>query len=446
MSETTWPHVHFALLLPFLALAMVFFVLWLRRLQQVRKLQKRYSPVIDIDVEVAKVSRDRDALASQIGDLQTSYKEKKAVYDRLIEQVAIFDEQLAFAELGMYRPHFDFGDSELYKNAIGAVREEQKAVIDAKAAVVVRTVWTLDGSKAKGQTMSNRAIRLTLRAFNAEADAAIANTRWNNAEGMIRRIETARSQIDKANASLHVQITEEYLQLKLKELRLTHEYREQLKAEREVRAEEARQKREEQRLERDAEEARREEEKYEALLAKARKEAGVVASDLQTARIAELETELAAAQAKARRAEAMAERTKSGFVYIVSNVGSFGEGVVKIGLTRRLDPADRVRELGGASVPFVFDTHAMIYSEEAPALEAALHAQFEERRVNAANMRKEFFRVTLEEVENAVHRVAPEADFHKDIEAQEFRETMARRQLKLEAELRASKLVFPDAI
>lgn len=446
MLEASGPYVHVAFLLVVLVLGLFFLVLWLRRRQQVHKLQKRYSAVIDVDAEVEKVRRDRDALASQIRDLQSSYKEKKEIYDRLVEQVAIFDEQLAFAELGVYRPHFEFDDSERYKDAIEAVREDQKAVINAKEAVVVRTVWTLDGSKAKGQTMSNRAIRLTLRAFNAEADAAIANTRWNNAEGMIRRIETARSQIDKANASLHVEITDEYLQLKLKELRLTYEYREQLKAERDVRAEEARQKREEQRLERDAEEARREEEKYEALLVKARKEAGVVASDVQAARIAELERELAAARSKARRAEAMAERTKSGFVYIVSNVGSFGEGVVKIGLTRRLDPADRVRELGGASVPFVFDTHAMIYSEEAPALEAALHAQFEERRVNAANMRKEFFRVTLDEVEEAVHRVAPKADFHKDIEAQEFRETMARRQVKLEAELSASKLIFPEEI
>jgi len=107
-----------------------------------------------------------------------------------------------------------------------------------------------------------------------------------------------------------------------------------------------------------------------------------------------LEKLLAEAHAKSERAQAMAEKTKSGFVYVISNIGSFGDDVVKIGLTRRLDPSDRVRELGDASVPFLFDTHAMIYSEEAPALEAALHAEFAEQRINAANMRKEFFRVT----------------------------------------------------
>jgi hypothetical protein len=115
----------------------------------------------------------------------------------------------------------------------------------------------------------------------------------------------------------------------------------------------------------------------------------------------------------------MAEKTKSGYVYIISNVGSFGEDVVKIGLTRRLDPSDRVRELGDASVPFLFDTHAMIYSEDAPALERALHAEFESRRINLKNYRKEFFKISLADVEQAVKRLAPEALFFKDIEAQD---------------------------
>ena len=123
----------------------------------------------------------------------------------------------------------------------------------------------------------------------------------------------------------------------------------------------------------------------------------------------------------------MAEMTRSGYVYIISNVGSFGEDVVKIGLTRRLDPDDRVRELGDASVPFGFDTHAMIYSDEAPKLEHAMHAEFADRRINMANIRKEFFRVSLEEVEEAVARLAPQAGFFKDREAQEWHETLAKR-------------------
>jgi hypothetical protein len=142
----------------------------------------------------------------------------------------------------------------------------------------------------------------------------------------------------------------------------------------------------------------------------------------------------------------MAEMTRTGYVYIISNIGSFGDGVVKIGLTRRLDPEDRIRELGDASVPFIFDTHAMIYSEDAPALETALHAEFGERRVNVANMRKEFFRVSLDEVEDAVQRLAPDAAFFKDREAQEYHETMARRRESAEAMRRAVESALPETV
>lgn len=276
--------------------------------------------------------------------------------------------------------------------------------------------------------MINRNIRLTLRAFNNECDVAIASTRWNNVKVMERRIENARKQIDKMNASNDTHIGPAFERLKLKELRLTHEYRETLKRERDERAEVARLEREEKRLLQEAKAAEKEERRYQEMLAKARAEAGLVSSEEHEAKIRELEAQLEAAHEKTERAKAMAEQTKSGFVYIISNIGSFGEDVVKIGLTRRLDPLDRVRELGDASVPFLFDTHAMIYSEEAPALEAALHKEFADRRINASNMRKEFFRVSLEEVEEAVKRLAPTADFHTDIEAQEYFETLARRQ------------------
>ena len=123
----------------------------------------------------------------------------------------------------------------------------------------------------------------------------------------------------------------------------------------------------------------------------------------------------------------MASKTRSGYVYVISNVGSFGENIIKIGMTRRLEPYDRVREIGDASVPFVFDVHTMIYSDDAPALEKALHAEYETRRVNIANHRKEFFQISADEVEQSVRQLVPDADFFKDIEACEFRETVARR-------------------
>ena len=183
------------------------------------------------------------------------------------------------------------------------------------------------------------------------------------------------------------------------------------------------------------------------MLEKIRQEAGLgQPNETLKQKIAELEAQLAEAHAESERARAMAQVTRSGYVYIISNVGSFGEDVVKIGLTRRLDPDDRVRELGDASVPFTFDTHAMIYSEEAPALESALHKEFEDRRVNMANMRKEFFRVTLEEVQDAVARLAPDANFFKDREAQDWHETMARRNKMLSEQQEPATIELPDSI
>ncbi|HRO14175.1 MAG TPA: GIY-YIG nuclease family protein [Paracoccus sp. (in: a-proteobacteria)] len=142
----------------------------------------------------------------------------------------------------------------------------------------------------------------------------------------------------------------------------------------------------------------------------------------------------------------MAEMTKCGYVYIISNVGLLSENVVKSGLTRRLDPDDRVRELGDARVPFSFDTHAMIHSEDAPGLEAALHREFADRRINMSNMRKEFFRVSLDEVEDAMERLAPTASFFKDREAQERHETMARRKETLAALQQAPSALLPAEI
>ncbi|WP_244493713.1 DUF4041 domain-containing protein [Aureimonas sp. AU4] len=380
----------------------------------------------------AQLDRQRD----EIEAVRRDYREKKALYDRLAAEVAIFDERLAFAEMGVYAPHFEFSDSEAYKDAITTVRERQKDMVSAKTAVFCTTTWTVDGSASKGQTMTNRGIKLTLRAFNNECDAAISNTRWNNVNAMEKRIQRASEQIDKLNASSSIVIAQHYLKLKLDELHLTHEYREKLKTEREERAEAARLAKEEQRLIRDLEQAQEEEDRYARLLAKAKAEAEKVVGPKLGAfedQIRVLEKDLAEAHARAERAQAMAERTRSGYVYIISNIGSFGEGVVKIGLTRRLDPLDRVRELGDASVPFVFDTHAIIYSDDAPTLERALHTEFDATRINAQNYRKEFFRAEIDDVEKAVARLAPGAPFFRDVEAQEYRETLSRRRQALSA-------------
>lgn len=418
--------------------------------ERLESYENRFTPILNVDTEVEKLRSQAETVLSNVDQLRRSYSEKKLVYDRLVEQVAAFDERLAFAELGVYEPHFEYTDSEAYKHAIVTLRERQKGLIAEKRAVICTKQWTVDGSVSAGQTMTNRNINLTLRAFNNECEAAIANVRWNNANAMEKRIISAQKSIDKLNASTATMITDEFRDMKLLELRLTHEHREKLKAERDERAELARVAKEEQRLLREMERAEEEEDRYERMLQKARAEAESVVGPRLNAfaeQIEVLERDLAEAHAKVERARSLAERTRSGYIYIVSNIGSFGDEVVKIGLTRRLDPIDRVRELGDASVPFSFDTHAIVYSDDAPTLERRLHAEFEHARVNTRNYRKEFFRVSLNDVEAALVRLAPETPFFKDIEAQEYRETLARRQAALEqASAAADQSPFPATL
>lgn len=409
----------------------------------------KYQNVIDVDLEVSRLREIAEQQQDDIEGLRASYSDKRGIYDRLLSELAIFDDRLAFAEMGVYEPHFDFKDSDDYKVAISNIRDEQKAMITSKTAVYCTTKWHVEGSIAKGQTMTNRNIRLTLRAFNNEADAAISSARWNNVNAMEKRIIRAFEQIDKMNVSNTIYIAPDFLKLKLTELYLTHEYREKLKMEKDDRAESLRLAKDEQRLIRDMEEAEEQEAHYARMLSKAKEEAASIAGtqlDAFSDQIAILERDLAEAHAKAERAKAMAERTRSGYVYIISNIGSFGDGVVKIGLTRRLDPLDRVRELGDASVPFLFDVHAVIYSDDAPALERALHLEFDAVRVNAQNYRKEFFRAKIDEVHSAVQRLAPTATFFKDVEAQEYQETLSRRRIALENTVTSAGTAFPSAI
>ncbi len=232
-----------------------------------------------------------------------------------------------------------------------------------------------------------------------------------------------------------VKLTDEYLQLRLKELWLTHEYQEKLHEEREEQRRIREHIREEKRSLREMEAARQEAEKekirYKIALEKTREELngrfGAERENLVT-KISELETNLLKAKELKNRAISMAQITKAGFVYIISNIGSFGENVFKIGMTRRLEPTDRVRELSGASVPFSFDVHAMIYSHNAPELENNFHKKFKYKRLNLVNGRKEFFNVSLQEIADCAADLNHEIQITKLAEARDFRETVALRE------------------
>lgn len=231
--------------------------------------------------------------------------------------------------------------------------------------------------------------KLLLRAFNGECDAAITNVTWNNVTKMEERIRKSFEAINKLGDVENISVTSEYLNLKLDEIRLTHEYEQKRYQEHEeqrrVREEQREEEKARKEIQRAREEAETEEARYQKALEKAREEAAsATGAQLQklTEQVSSFEAKLDEARKKKERAISRAELTKSGFVYVISNIGSFGESVYKIGMTRRADPHERISELGGASVPFPFDTHAILYSENAPELETGLHELFAERRLN----------------------------------------------------------------
>lgn len=264
--------------------------------------------------------------------------------------------------------------------------------IKSERAIFCSTQWEVGGSRREGQKMTNHYMKLMLRAFNNECDSAVLKVKWNNIFNMEERIKKAFDAINKLGTIHNIQITDEYLNLKLDELHLAHEYQEKLYQEKEEQRQIREQMREEEkvRLEiaRAQKEAETEEIRYQRALQQTQKElAKATGEELGklNAEIRLLQSQLAEAQAKRERAISRAQMTKSGHVYVISNIGSFGQNVYKIGMTRRLEPEERVKELGDASVPFPFDIHALIYSENAPELEGALHRLFERKRVNWVN-------------------------------------------------------------
>ena len=412
--------------------------------------RRRFSKIISVNEEVEKVTSDKKKLEKKLETLRSDYKGKKEVFDSLVKEVAIYDEEIQLAELGFYKPHYGFDTPEQYKNKIDEVRSKQKQLIFDKTAIYCNTEWTVEGSKSKGRTMTNRGIRLTARAFNNECDSAISSISWNNASRMEARIEKAYSAINKLNESNAIRIAPEYLRLKLQELWSTHEYKEKKQQIKEEQAEIRLQIREEAKLQQEVEQTLKDEEKYQKLLDKAKVEAEKAAgSKLEKLKekIKALNKDLEEAHAKSERAKSMAQQTRAGHVYVVSNIGSFGEGVHKVGMTRRLDPLDRVKELSDASVPFSFDIHAMIYSEDAPSLENALHKVFDHRRINLVNNRKEFFSVELKEIAKEMKLIEPNAEFIETIEAREYTETkLLRLQQADEGSRLDIKNKFPTAI
>lgn len=270
-------------------------------------------------------------------------------------------------------------------------------------------------------------------AFNGKVDSIMTKVKRDNYGTLSQKVKDAFSLVNHDGAAFrNARITQPYLDARLDELQWACAAKELQDLEREEQREIKAAIREEERARREYEKALKQTEKEEKMLKEALKKAqkqlqeahAEDASKLQ-AQLDELQAKLEETEAKNQRALSMAQQTKRGHVYIISNIGSFGEDVFKIGLTRRLEPLDRVKELGDASVPFLFDVHAMIYSEDAPNLESTLHKVFEAGRVNKVNHRKEFFRVNISKIKEHIDSLGIEAKWTMAAEAQQFRESQA---------------------
>jgi hypothetical protein len=395
------------------------------------QMRERYKPIVDLQAEE---SRLRKTVTEQRLSWQTEFEKATGELNALLDQVDHVSDQIDIESHGLYEPRYDFATAALYKARLDDIRERQKGMTRNGIAATSSMEWLVDGSASKGRQVQKRQLKLMLRAFNGECDSAIAKVKFNNVRAIEDRIVKAYSAINKIGEPSHCSISGEYMSLKVEELHLAHEYQERRKAEQEEQRRIREQMREEERARREIEKAQadaeREEQRSQEALERARAELQR-ASESQQAKlrdkIAALETQLAEAQANKERAISRAQMTRSGHVYVISNIGSFGENVFKIGMTRRLEPMDRVQELGDASVPFPFDVHAMIFSQDAPGLEAELHRKFSDHQVNLVNSRKEFFSIGAEELASEVQRLNGSIEFTLVAEAEQYRQTVAIR-------------------
>lgn len=276
------------------------------------------------------------------------------------------------------------------------------------------------------------ASNFVLDAFNGKVDSILSNVKKDNFGILEQKIKDAFSIVNhNGKAFRNAEISQQYLDSRLDELHwavITQELKWQEKEEQRLIREQIR---EEEKAKREYEKAIKDAEKEEQLLKKliekAQKEVEKASEEEKakfSQQLGDLEEKLKLAEEKNQRAISMAQQTKAGNVYIISNIGSFGEDVYKIGMTRRLDPLDRVRELGDASVPFEFDVHALIYSDDAPALEKQLHKKFIKLQLNKVNPRKEFFKVGLLDIKTTVSELGITPKWTMIAEAKQYRESL----------------------
>lgn len=354
--------------------------------------------------------------------LQAALETLKDICGKIVET-----EDLALLqEAGVYQYRHPLTDSLAFKNRLDQIQEEIKEMTRRDGgAVVAGTSWEINGSAAQGRAMTRELSKLMLRAFNAEADNLVRGLKPYKLDGAVERLRKVAEAIERLGKTMNLSVANKYLQLRTTELELTADFVNKLAEEKDAERAEKERLREERKVQQEIErerekldkERRHVENALAALIAKG-DEAGAQRLQLQLA-----DVEKAIADVDYRAAN-----IRAGYVYVISNIGSFGENMVKVGMTRRLDPLDRIRELSDASVPFNFDVHALFFSSDAVGIESAMHGRLAQVRVNLVNRRREFFRATPEEVKQHLSELASKGELleYRDLaEAIEYRQSLS---------------------
>ncbi len=409
---------------------------------ETKELQSLKANADKLASEVIASENKLKSIATKIKDVSKEFVTKNNELKSLIGKLDLYTRIDGFVEHGFFEtPEYLYETSARFSEEIKRIRQKQKELIKNKGAVEYPDTTTISSDKTYNKKILDGQVKLMLSSFNIECDALIGKVSPSSFPRTLERIEKLANALEKSAATLHCGFNIEYVKLKYEECKLQYQYTLKKQEEQEEQRQIREQIREEQKAIKEYErailQAEKEEKMYREMLKKARDELSKVSDEdriVAEQRIADLEQQLEEAEAKEERAKSMAEQTRKGHVYVISNVGSFGENIYKIGLTRRLEPLDRVKELGDASVPFTFDVHAMIYVEDAPSLESALHRKFTRSRVNAVNLRKEFFRVDLESIKKAVSDIAGiDAEFKMTALAKDYYETQRLQSLEKEA-------------
>jgi hypothetical protein len=378
-----------------------------------------------LNMLVVEKKKEIETLERKIELLENNYKQSQSVLSNLEKEINAYEAALDVFDFGVYEPFYDFKKSETYRTELLKILENQKALIRDEKAVVCNVNWSVDGSLSKGKANSKNFMKLVLRAFNSECNALIANVSWNSVVQIKERIEKSFELINKVAEQSAVQIQKEYLDLKLQELFLEYEFQLKEQKEREIAKTQAAKQKEADRIQRQYETAVKQLSSYETQIEDVKLNLNLVSGSallLLQKKNKNLEIKIKEAIVRKEKMELLVKNSDVGYVYIASNIGSFGENIYKIGITKSLKPLSSINSLSSA-VPFPFDVHGLIFSEEVTHLERELHDAFAGNKVNLIHENCTFFNVSWDLIEQKVNALGSQVILLKIPEAKEFRET-----------------------